>query len=105
MARPLLFIAELLRIIVILVLGAALLWQVELALYDWVNIELVSYAWVVGLANVILIFILYRNRLQFNGWYTSARAAKLPLPVTISALALCAVLLMIPLAGAVIGLG
>ena len=36
------------------------------------------YSWLGGIAVVLLIFVLYRNKLQFSGWHKSESRDKLP---------------------------
>lgn len=95
MLKPLLFLVELARILGILVLGGTLLWMVELTVYNQVGLDGPSYAGVAAIANLLLVFVLYRNVLQFNGWYKSERAAKLPYAATLSILVLSGILLIV----------
>jgi len=52
------------------------------------------YRWLGGVAVLVLIFVLYRNKLQFSGWYQGTRRDKLRRPITIL-LVSASVLLMI----------
>ncbi|RAZ67045.1 hypothetical protein [Planococcus maitriensis] len=52
------------------------------------------YRWLGGGAVLLLIFVLYRNKLQFSGWYQGTKRDKLRRPITILLVA-ASVLLMI----------
>ncbi|MFK8794646.1 hypothetical protein [Planococcus plakortidis] len=52
------------------------------------------YRWLGGVAVLVLIFVLYRNKLQFSGWYRGKERRKLRPSVSIP-LASASVLLMI----------
>ncbi len=41
------------------------------------------YRWLGGVAMLVLIFVLYRNKLQFSGWYQGTKRDKLRRPITI----------------------
>lgn len=52
------------------------------------------YRWLGGVAVLTLIFVLYRNKLQFSGWYQGTARDKLRRPITILLVA-ASILLMI----------
>ncbi|MDE4086761.1 hypothetical protein PO902_17075 [Planococcus maritimus] len=52
------------------------------------------YRWLGGMAVLLLIFVLYRNKLQFSGWYQGTGRDKLRRPITILLVA-ASILLMI----------
>ncbi|QKY68359.1 hypothetical protein [Lentibacillus sp. CBA3610] len=87
-------ILELLRIILIFALFGGLLWLILNNIYDGIAAE--QYQWIGGLGIYVFLFILYRNRWQFSGWYTGEGRQKLPKKAvqTLSATAL--LLLAIP---------
>ena len=66
--------AEWLRILLILVIGLPLLNTAELLLLSLVdahwNDERIGLAFA---ANLLIVFVTYRNKLQFGGWYRSPR--------------------------------
>ncbi|RPJ95251.1 hypothetical protein CW357_11610 [Rummeliibacillus sp. TYF005] len=64
-------ILELFRIMAIfLILGAVLGGLVGLIYASiGINVDYTSGGWLVGFAIIILLFVLYRNKLQFIGWY------------------------------------
>ncbi|WP_238343509.1 hypothetical protein [Gracilibacillus saliphilus] len=59
---------ELLRIIIIFVLLGNLGWAILGDLYT-INEATEGYSWLGALAILVLLFVLYRNKLQFSGWY------------------------------------
>lgn len=69
---------ELLRILLLLPLIGALLWSTVLGpLYEAVDVS--DPYRVVGAAGVwVFLFIIYRNYLQFSGWYKEKERRKLP---------------------------
>ncbi|WP_411789221.1 hypothetical protein [Halobacillus rhizosphaerae] len=72
---------ELLRIIVIVgFLGA--LGSTILAKIYAVNGAAETYSWLGAIGIVILLFVLYRNKLQFTGWYKGKRGHKLKKKLT-----------------------
>ena len=67
---------ELLRIIVIVgFLGA--LGSVMMDKIYALNEAAETYSWLGALGIVVLLFVLYRNKLQFTGWYKGKRRNKL----------------------------
>lgn len=61
------------RIFIILILGLYILGTVEHYLLGMVNLR--ANNTILGLADFIIIFVLYRNKLQFSGWYKGYRAS------------------------------
>ncbi len=93
------FLLEMLRIVLLMMLLgaglAALLHQVYVLLgFDSVN------GWLLGIAIYLWLFILYRNRWQFGGWYKGKGGEKLPRMLTI-VLIVCSIFLAVlaPFAG------
>lgn len=75
-------ILELARIMLLLLIGGALLSQLELLLLEWIKDEVHAHAGLyLGAANLVLLFLLYRNRWQFSGWYRKG-SVRLPPAVT-----------------------
>lgn len=54
------------------------------------------YSWLGGIAVVLLIFVLYRNKLQFSGWHKSESRDKLPRIATILLICVSLLLLVSP---------
>lgn len=73
-------ILELFRIMAIfLILGAVLGGLVSLIYASiGINVDNTIGGWLVGPAIIILLFVLYRNKLQFSGWYKGEGREKLP---------------------------
>jgi len=73
---------ELLRIIFILGILGALGWGIIGNIYT-INEATESYSWLGAIAILLLIFVLYRNKLQFSGWYKGKGKVKLPKYLTV----------------------
>ena len=87
---------ELIRIIAIfLILGSIMGVLMKLVYANLgINVDNTSGAGIVGLSILILIFVLYRNRLQFSGFYKGEQQLKLPKTVSIFLIS-CSVLMLI----------
>jgi hypothetical protein len=88
---------ELLRIILILVIFGALGWAIIGSVYR-INELTESYSWLGAIAILILLFVLYRNKLQFSGWYKGKGKSKLPKPVTVILIISSILLIILPFA-------
>ncbi|HLR59807.1 MAG TPA: hypothetical protein VK094_04990 [Pseudogracilibacillus sp.] len=86
---------ELLRIIVILGLLGALGWVVIENIYT-INETTKNYSWLGALAILILLFVLYRNKLQFSGWYKGKGRKKLSKKVSVMLISLSIILVIMP---------
>ncbi|WP_139491268.1 hypothetical protein [Brevibacillus dissolubilis] len=84
---------ELIRIVIIAILGLSILFGIEQALMGEV-LEGVRF-WLALAGNLILIFLFYRNVWQFSGWYRGAGRQKLPGSVTKGLAVSSAVLLLL----------
>ncbi|ADU32178.1 hypothetical protein Bcell_3944 [Evansella cellulosilytica DSM 2522] len=69
---------ELIRIIFIFAFLGVLLGIIPHSIYLLIGINTEKYAWSYMLGIFILIFVLYRNKLQFSGWYKGKGREKLP---------------------------
>ena len=89
-------ILELLRIIAILLILGGLMGAFIKVIYAsfGVNVDNTNGSWLVGLSILILLFVLYRNKLQFSGFYKGAGRAKLSKKVGIS-LIFCSFIMLI----------
>ncbi|MFE0503287.1 hypothetical protein ACWF7H_01215 [Peribacillus butanolivorans] len=87
-------ILELIRILLILGLGGAIISTVLIAIYTSIGVNIDQYGWLGSIAILILLFVWYRNKLQFSGWYTGNGKEKLPKRVS-QALILCSLLLLV----------
>ena len=89
-------ILEMLRIILLLaILGAAASYLLS-SLYEQMGIAEESYTLFGSLAILLLFFVLYRNKLQFSGWYKGKGREKLPKAVSYSLCILSILFLSIP---------
>ncbi|GGA60399.1 hypothetical protein GCM10008025_00520 [Ornithinibacillus halotolerans] len=87
---------ELLRVLVILLFFGAILGGAMNVLYGMfgVNVANTNGGFLIGVAILILLFVLYRNKLQFIGFYKGDGRGKLPKKVSAS-LVTSSVLLML----------
>ncbi|MCM3741274.1 hypothetical protein M3210_13445 [Oceanobacillus luteolus] len=74
-------ILELIRVILLLSLLGALGWFIVGNIYR-INEVTEVYSWFGAIAILILLFVLYRNKLQFSGWYKGEGRMKLSKIVT-----------------------
>ena len=88
-------LAELLRILIIFVLLGALGWGILVDIYTVKGVGS-SYRWIGALAVVLLLFVLYRNKLQFSGWYKGKGRKKLSKNVTTTLISTSVVLIILP---------
>jgi hypothetical protein len=88
---------ELLRIIFIFTIIGGLAGEVLNRIYT-VNEVTKEYQWFGAIGIFIFLFVLYRNKLQFNGWYIGNGRKKLPRLVSATLLCSSLVLLVAPLA-------
>jgi hypothetical protein len=87
------FIAEMLRLVVLLVLTLGVLGGVEQwifkMLYGWTG-----YLYTAVIGNFLIFLVMYRNYWQFKGWYKSEKNQKLK-PVWTRSLSTAALLLIL----------
>ena len=90
-------ILELLRITVICLLLGAVLGGLVKLIYSGlgINIDYTPGAWIVGCAILVFLFVFYRNKLQFSGFYKSEGMVKLPRKVSIFLLSFVVILLIV----------
>lgn len=69
---------ELLRIIFIFAIGGSILGYFLESVYSGIGIDNQKYGGIGFIAILILMFVLYRNKLQFSGWYKGEGRKKLP---------------------------
>ncbi|WP_212613433.1 hypothetical protein [Ureibacillus acetophenoni] len=87
---------ELLRIVLILIILFALGWGIIGNFYA-LNTVNESHYWLGTIAILLLIFVLYRNKLQFSGWYKGKEVVKLPKNVTITLIISSLLFILLPL--------
>jgi len=63
-------------------------------LYSKIGVNSDYYLWMEFIATFLLFFVLYRNKLQFSGWYKGRGKEKLPKNIA-KWLVICAILLWI----------
>ncbi|MBO8171558.1 MAG: hypothetical protein H0Z33_06700 [Bacillaceae bacterium] len=85
MAKTLGFLLEYIRILAYLFIGLMILGFIEELLFQLLHtlfhIKNIDYR-LSGIANLIFLFVFYRNTLQFSGWFKSVRNRPLPKGVT-----------------------
>ncbi|WP_152658545.1 hypothetical protein [Oceanobacillus sp. CFH 90083] len=86
---------ELLRIVFIFGILGALGWGIAGNIYK-INEEAETYSWLGAIAILLLLFVLYRNKLQFSGWYQGKGKVKLPKSVSRTLILSSIVLLISP---------
>lgn len=66
------FVAEFIRAFFIIFIGTAFLNLIENYLFLIMGIDIEeSVSWMLTAANILIIFVIYRNKLQSKGWYKS----------------------------------
>ncbi|PET58412.1 hypothetical protein CN514_14865 [Bacillus sp. AFS001701] len=73
---------ELIRIVFIFLLLGLILSTLLRNLYLSIGVNLDKFGWMGPVAIFSLLFVLYRNKLQFSGWYTGKTRVKLSKKVT-----------------------
>lgn len=74
------FLLEFVRVLLILLAGLFFLFSIESTLF-MITPEGTAFALLL-IANVLLILVFYRNKLQFHGWYKGKEVKKLPAKTT-----------------------
>ncbi len=94
---------ELLRIIIIFMILGGLGWAIIGNIYT-INEATESYPWLGAIATLLLLFVLYRNKLQFSGWYKGDGRVKLPKFVSLTLILSSILLILLPFVlGALLG--
>jgi hypothetical protein len=87
---------ELIRIVFIFVFLGGILSAFINYVYLKLGTNTESFGWIEFLAILILIFVLYRNKSQFSGWYTGNGREKLPKRVSKLLVFISILLLLLP---------
>ena len=89
-------ILEFIRIMAILFIFGAILGGLVKLVYASLGIHVddTTGGWFVGIAIIVFLFLLYRNKLQFSGFYKGEGAVKLPKKVSVSLLS-CSIIMLI----------
>ncbi|PGS50611.1 hypothetical protein [Bacillus sp. AFS041924] len=88
---------ELLRIILIVGLLGALFSSILTEVYEEIGVNLNNSGWWSSIGILVLIFVLYRNKIQFSGWYNGKGREKLSKIVTRLLISCSTVLILMPL--------
>lgn len=88
---------ELLRIIFIFLILMGIVGTFFKNLYVNLGNGAEKYSWMSLVAIFILIFVLYRNKFQFSGWYKGEGKEKLPKKVSQTLIITAIILLFLPL--------
>jgi hypothetical protein len=87
---------ELIRIVFIFVFLGGILSAFIKYVYLKLGTNTETFGWIGFFAILILIFVLYRNNLQFGGWYTGNGQEKLPKRVSKLLVSISILLLLLP---------
>ncbi len=88
---------ELIRIIFICIVFGFLIWGVVKSIYSTLQINIGNdNGWLPGIAVYIILFVLYRNKLQFSGFYEGPNQKKLSRKLTLTLISSSILLLIIP---------
>ena len=82
---------ELIRIILIFGIAGTIISAIVNGIY--INIGVNQYGWLGSIATLLLLFVWYRNKLQFSGWYSGKGKEKLPKMVS-QILIMCSLFLL-----------
>ena len=86
---------ELLRIMIIFMVLGGLGWAIIGNIYT-INEATESSSWLGAIAILLLLFVLYRNKLQFLGWYKGEGRVKLPKSVSFTLILSSILLILLP---------
>ena len=89
-------ILEILRVMFIFLILMAILGTVFENLYLSIGNGAEKYSWISLIASFILIFVLYRNKYQFSGWYEGEGKEKLPRKVSQILITSSVILILLP---------
>ncbi|MEE6450972.1 hypothetical protein RAH41_10400 [Gottfriedia acidiceleris] len=89
-------VLELIRIILIFGLLGALFSTVVSEIYNEMGVNLNHTGWWCYFGILVLIFVIYRNKLQFSGWYNGKGREKLTKLVTKLLISCSIIMILIP---------
>ena len=89
-------ILEILRVMFIFLILMAILGTVFENLYLGIGNGAEKYSWISLIASFNLIFVLYRNKFQFSGWYEGEGKEKLPRKVSQILITSSVILILLP---------
>jgi hypothetical protein len=87
------FLLEILRIVVLMMLMGAALSALLRQIYTYLGFDAVN-GWLLGVAIYVVLFVMYRNKWQFAGWYKGKGRERLPRRFAIG-LILCSIILAV----------
>ncbi|QRG66302.1 hypothetical protein [Brevibacillus choshinensis] len=87
------FLLEIVRIVLLMILFGAALSAMLHQVYALLGFDSVN-GWLLGLAIYLWVFLLFRNKWQFAGWYKGRGREKLPRPLTVT-LIVCSIVLAV----------
>lgn len=90
------FILEILRLCLLFIITLFVFGGLERLVYKAIVGHPID-NWSMGIGNIILFFVLYRNYFQFKGWYKSEKNQKLRPLTTRILTVLSLILIMVPL--------
>ncbi|WP_235832896.1 hypothetical protein [Gottfriedia acidiceleris] len=89
-------ILEVIRIILIFGLLGALISTVVSEIYNEFGVSLIHTGWWCYFGILVLIFVMYRNKIQFSGWYNGKGREKLTKIVTNLLISCSIIMIIIP---------
>ena len=89
-------ILELMRIVFIFLVLMGILGAVFENIYISIGNGAENYSWISLIAIFIIIFVLYRNKYQFSGWYKGEGQEKLSKRVSLALMTISVILLLFP---------
>ncbi|AOH56212.1 hypothetical protein ABE28_017755 [Peribacillus muralis] len=84
---------ELMRIILIFGIAGTFFSVMVNGIYSNIGVDTEQFGWIGSVAILLLLFVWYRNKLQFSGWYAGKGKEKLPKTAT-RVLIICSLLLL-----------
>jgi len=87
---------EMLRLIFLFAIIGGIFGYVLEEVYESIGSHPGKYSWMGFVAILILFFVLYRNKLQFSGWYKGVERKKLPNRLSRILISLSVVLILLP---------
>ncbi|MFP5115241.1 hypothetical protein ACSU64_23095 [Bacillaceae bacterium C204] len=88
---------ELVRIVFLVVLIGGILSAFINYVYSKLETDIDTYGWMGLVSILIFLFVQYRNKYQFSGWYTGKGRVKLPTNVSKVLITISILLMLLPL--------
>ncbi|MEH6937438.1 hypothetical protein V7056_06170 [Bacillus sp. JJ664] len=92
------FILEIIRIIAIFTILGALFSEILQLIYKNLHVTVSNQnGWIASVSIFLLLFVLYRNKMQFSGWYSGQKMDKLSKKTTrLLVILSCCLLILVP---------